>query len=77
MPKVAAGNVVVDTATAGVATVSERAFAADTNGPPFATVVASVAVIDTGNVPAAVGVPEIAPAVVMVRPAGRPVAVNV
>ena len=76
--KVAAGNVVVETATVGDDTVSASVRAGDVNGPPFAATLASVAVTETLNDPACVGVPEMTPLVGLnVRPPGRPVAANV
>lgn len=42
----------VETFTVGGAIVSDRDFAIDTNGPPFATIVASVAVTEIEKIPA-------------------------
>lgn len=51
---------------------------AETNGPPLAAVVPSVAETLTLKVPDCVGVPEITPVVVLsVRPVGSPVAAKV
>ena len=59
-------------------TISESDLLAETNGPPLAAMVLSVAVTLTVNVPACVGVPEITPVPVLsVSPPGRPVTANV
>jgi hypothetical protein len=75
---VAVGNEDVVTVIVGAATASVSVLLGEVNGPPFATVVLSVAEMLTGKEPDWVGVPEMTPVVVLrLSPTGRPVAAKV